>query len=92
MIIAIPSSPTQISSTLMVKVETSGSGFTANTSLTLKLLVGLQALPSVTFIIMILCEPEVVVNEAAGIVNVPVPPLIVTLVTKSFALLGAPKS
>ena len=87
-----PSSPIHISSALTFKVDTSGSSLIAKTSLVLILVAGLQPFASVTFIMMMLWEAEVAVRSAAGIVSVPVPPLIVTLATRSFALLGEPKS
>ena len=48
----VPSSPTQISSMLIVKVDTSGNPLMAKASLTLNALAGEQPLASVTFVIV----------------------------------------
>ena len=91
-IIAIPSSPTQISSTLIVNVETSGNSLMAKASLTLKALAGVQPLPSITLVMVTDCEAVVLDRSPAGIVNVPLPLLIVTFPVKPVAALGAARS
>ena len=88
----MPSSPTHISSALSVKVDTSGKPLIAKASLTLNALAGEHPLPSVTLVMVTVWEAVVLVKSAAGMVNVPLPPLTVTLPVKPVAVFGAPKS
>ena len=90
--VTVPSSPTQMSSALIVKVDTSGRVLMAKASLALSVLAGEQPLPSVTLVTVTLCEAVVLVRSAAGIVKVPLPLLTVTLAVRPVAALGAPRS
>ena len=90
--ITVPSSPTQISAAVMVKVDTSGKALIAKSSLALTALDGEQPLPSVTFVTVTVCVAVAVVNSAAGMVKVPLPPLMATLAVSPVAAFGADKS
>ena len=92
MTVTVPSSPTQISIALIDNVDTLGKALIAKASLALNALAGEQPLPSVTFVTVTLWAAVVPVRSAAGIVNVPLPPLIVTLPVKPVAAFGAPRS
>ena len=88
----MPSSPTQISAALIVKVDTSGNSLIAKSSLALTALEGAQLFASCTLVTVTLCVAVVLLRSAAGIVKVPLPPLIATLPVSPVAAFGAPRS
>ena len=90
--VAVPSSSRQIATALSVNVLTSGKPLIANTSLALTALAGEQLLPSVTLVTVTVCVIVVEVSSAAGMVKVPLPPLIATLAVSPVAALGALRS
>ena len=90
--VTLLSSPTQISSATIVKVDTSGNALITKSSLALTALEGEQLLPSVTFVTVTACVAPALVSSAAGIIIVPLPPLIATLAVSPVAVFGADRS
>ena len=86
-----PLSPTQIAAALALRLPVFGRLLIINVAPTLNMLAGEQPSASSTTVIVTTCAADALVRLAAGIVKMPVPPVIVTMPVKPVARFGAPR-